>query len=114
MTAVVIPLRRPRSKAVRAGDVALMPRITDTSSGQSRSLWMRIPDGPERLAWLSSAGNAGSIHFARCSAAAERPATTARLPDHSHAATALSAGVSTVPRSAYTLRWIGSYCVRNW
>lgn len=104
ITATVDPGRRPRSKAVRAVDVTGMPSTVVTSAAASVSFRVTINDGGRVRSQTSSAGPWGSIHWAPCRAAAEVPATTACLPDHSHAAIARSRAVSSPPRRWYTLR----------
>ena len=57
-----------------------------------------------RCGGTSSAGRLGSIHFAPCIAAADRPTSVDCLPDHSHAATARFAAVISQSFGTYTLR----------
>lgn len=90
ITADTSPGRRPRSNAVRAGDVTGTPPTTVASPGSNVSLRVMINDGGRLRPVMSSAGPCGSTHSAPSSAAAELPATTAFLPDHNQAATARS------------------------
>ncbi|MDT5070878.1 MAG: hypothetical protein QOH82_198, partial [Mycobacterium sp.] len=52
----------------------------------------------------TSAGRFGSIHFAPCTADADKPTSVACLPDHNHAAAARVSAVSSQPLGTYTFR----------
>ena len=99
-----MPGRRPRSKAVRVGVVTGMPATTVCSPGSNVSLRVTMSGGGRVRLLMSSAGASASTHLAPSSAAAELPATTAVLPDHSQAATARSRALSSEPLRLYTLR----------
>ncbi|KZS63345.1 hypothetical protein A4G28_11045 [Mycobacterium ostraviense] len=86
-------VRRPMSKAVRAGLVTGIPSTVSISVGSTVSVCTVIPAGGRRLACASAAG----AHFAPSKAAAELPATTARRRYHSHAACARWLAVSSMP-----------------
>lgn len=82
------PGRRPRSNAVRAGDVTGMALTVTVSPVSSVSLRVMISGGGRFRSQIRSAGARASTHLAPSKAAAELPATTACRPDQSHAARA--------------------------
>ncbi len=96
MIAVVSLSRLPRSNAVRAAVVTGIPSIVVTSSSaESRTRWMTMPSGGQRLGADQFRGQfRGRSTSDPCIAAADNPARVASRPAHSHAATARLTGVS--------------------